>query len=103
MSSAEVVALGGVSLERADGDGFVDLSAPAGILAGVRANPAQHVGERIRRPRQQVSLFVPRDSDSLHVPPAFGVDGAGGTARNVAVEILLVRDRYAIAHGGLPV
>ena len=58
----EVVAVGGVALERADGDRLVDLAAPAGVLARVRADPAQHVGERIGSAGQQVGLFVPARS-----------------------------------------
>ena len=103
VSGAQVVPLGGVSLERADGDGLVDLAAPAGILARVRADPSQHVGERIGGAGQKVGLFIPGYPDGLDVPPAFRVDGAGGTARNVPVEVLLVRDRYADSAWRLPV
>jgi hypothetical protein len=37
---AQVVSVGGVSFERADGDGLIDLAAAAGILAWVRADPS---------------------------------------------------------------
>ena len=95
---AQVVAIGGVALQRADGDGLVDLAAPAVIFARVRADPSQHIGKRIGRAGQQVRFFIPRDPDGLHIPPAFRVDRAGGAARNILVEVILVRDRDGIAH-----
>ena len=55
---AEVMAIGGVALERADGDGLIDLAAPAVIFARVRANPSQHISKWIRRAGQQVSFLV---------------------------------------------
>ena len=96
---AQVMAIGGVALQRADGDGLVDLAAPAVVFAGMRADAAQHIGEGIGRAGQQIRFLILRDPDGLHIAPAFGMNRTGGAAGNILVEILLVRDRDGIAHG----
>ena len=55
---AQVVAIGGVALQRADGDWLVDLAAPAVVFAGMRADAAQHIGEGIGRARQKIRFFI---------------------------------------------
>src|SRR6266568_3383772 len=90
---AQVVAIGGIALQRADGDGFVNLAAPAVVLAGMRADSAQHIGKWIRRTGQEIRFFVLRYSDGLDISPALGMNRAGSTARNILVEVFPVRDR----------
>ena len=98
VAHAQIVAIGGVALQRADGDRFVDLAAPAVVLAGMRADAAQHIGKWIRRAGQQIGFLILRDPDRLHIAPAFRMDRTGGAAGNILVEVLLVRDRDGIAH-----
>ena len=58
VSGAEVVAIGGVALQRADRDRLVDLAATAIVFAWMRADTAQHVRERIGRASQEIRFFI---------------------------------------------
>ena len=93
------MSLRGVALERADRDRLIDLSTTAGILAGMGADTPENVCKGIWRSSQEVSLLIFRNPDGLDVSPAFRVNGTGGAAGNIPIEILLVRDRYAVAQG----
>ncbi len=99
VAGAEVVAIGGVALESADGDGLVDFAATAAVFAGMRTDAAQDIGERIGGAGEQVGFFVPRDSDGLHISPTFGVNGTGVLAGNIFIEILPIRNGDGVAHG----
>ena len=98
VTRAQVVPIGGVALQRADSDGLVDLAATAGVFAGMRADSSQHVCERIGRASQKIRFLIFGYPDGLHIASTFCVDRAGGTTRNILVEILLVRDGDGIAH-----
>ena len=101
MPHPEVVPVGDVPLERADRDWLVDPAAAAGILARMGANAAQHIGEGIGGAGQEIGFLVPLQPHGLHVSAALGVDRTRRTARNVAVEIIPVRNDDAIAHDTL--
>jgi len=45
---AQIVAIGCVTLQCADGDWLVDLAAAAVVFAGMRADAAQDISERVR-------------------------------------------------------
>jgi len=98
VSCTQIVAIGRVALQCADGDRFVDLAAPAVVLAGVCADAAKNVGEWIVRTRQQVCFLVLRDPDGLYIASTFGVNRAGSAARNILVEIFPIRDRDGVWH-----
>jgi hypothetical protein len=98
VSSAQVMAIGGVALQCADGDRFVDFAAPAIVFAGVRADTAQNVCERIGGAGQQVRFLILRDPDGLHVAPAFGMNRTSSAAGNILVEVFPVRNRDGVWH-----
>ena len=95
---AQVVAIGGVALQRTDGDGFVDFAAPAIVFARMRADAAEYISEWIGCAGKQVRFFILRDPDGLHIAPAFGVNGAGSAAGNILVEVFPVRDGDGVRH-----
>ena len=82
MPHAEVVAVGGVPLQRADA--------------------SQHIGEWIGRASEKIGFLILRNADGLHVAPALRMNRTGGLARNILVEIFPVRNCDGIAHA-LPI
>ncbi len=79
-------ALGDEPLQGPDGNGSVQLAAPADRLAGGRADPAADRGERVRPARHGVSLAVLPLRDERDVLAGLGMDRARRLAGEVPLE-----------------
>ena len=73
-------------LHRADGKRPVDVAAPAGALAGRRADVRAHGRDRVRLAGEDVALFEAALGGEIQVAPAVRADGTGFLALDVALE-----------------
>ena len=94
----DTVLLGDVPLEGADGDGRVDVAAPAGVLARRGAHAAADRSERVRRPRDEEGLLVTPLGDQLDVAAGVGLDGAARLALDLRLPVLEVGELHAHGH-----
>ncbi len=80
-----------VSLQSTDGDGCVDGSAAAGILAGSGAHPAADRSKRVGRARDEVCLFEMSFGDELHIATRVGCDRTAHLAFHLRLPVREVR------------
>ncbi len=86
MLRLRAILLGEKTLQRADGNGPIDLAAAAGSFARMRADPPADAGQRIRVARQPVCFFKAALGNQAHVASGVGVCRAGHHAGKVGVQ-----------------
>src|SRR5476649_1093714 len=79
------------SLQRADGNRSVERSAPAFGFAGRGANTAADGGKRVRRPRDDVGIFITSLGNRLHIAAGVCAHGTAFAAEDLPGEITYVR------------
>ena len=84
----DTVALGDVPLQRSNGDGSVDRSTPACVLAGCGADAAADRGERVRGPGDEIGVFLAPFGDELDVASRVGGHWAARLALDLGLPVL---------------
>ncbi len=91
--------LGDEAFESPDGDGAVNLAAPAGIFTRCCADPSAYRSERIRQPGRQIGQLILPVGDGGHVHPGVGMDRTSGQAGNIfVVELQLLAEHEIACH-----
>src|SRR4029079_2031440 len=81
-----------------DRDGGVDGATAARILAGCGTDAAANRSERVRRPRDEVGLFLASRRDELDVAPGIGGDGTPGLALDLCLPVLEIGESGRDGH-----
>ena len=84
--TAETV--GDKSLERSDGNRRIDIAAATRRLAGRATNPPADRSQRIRAPRDQISVFKAPFGNGTNIAAGVGVDRAGVLALDLPLPIV---------------
>jgi hypothetical protein len=74
------------ALHRPDGQGPIDVAAPAGSLAWRRSNIRTHRGDRVGLAGQDVALFESAFSGEVQIAPAVRPDRTGFLTLDVALQ-----------------
>ncbi len=84
--AGRLVPLDEEALHRADGQRAVDVAAPAGALAGSRADVRAHRRDRVRLTREDVPLFEAALGGEVQIAAAIRPDRTGFLALDIALQ-----------------
>jgi len=88
------ITLGEKTLEGADGNGFVDLTAAAGGFAGMSANAAADTGKRVGAAGVLIRFFETALGNEADVTTCVGVRRAGHHTGEVSMEPVLIHPLF---------